>query len=45
MNGQVMQEGTQHNDNAIDLNKINPGTYLMLFDTVFGRTVQKIIKQ
>lgn len=45
MNGQVMQEGTQHNDNAVDLNKINPGTYLIVIDTIYGRTMQKIIKQ
>ena len=45
MSGQVIQKGTQQNDNVIDFNKINPGTYLMLVDTIFGHTVQKIIKQ
>ena len=36
MYGEVLQKGTQHNDNAIDLNKINPGTYLIVIDTIYG---------
>ena len=45
MYGEVLQKGTKHNHNAIDLNNINPGTHLIVIDTIFGRTVQKIIKQ
>lgn len=45
MYGEVLQKGTQHNDNAINFNKINPGTYLIVIDTLSGRTMQKIIKQ
>ena len=45
MYGEVLQKGTEHNHNAIDLNNINPGTHLIVIDTIFGRTVQKIIKQ
>ena len=45
MYGEVLQKGTKHNHNAIDLNNINPGTYLIVIDTIYGRTVQKIIKQ
>ena len=45
MNGKIIEKGTKHNEYAIDLNDLNPGSYLVLIDTKDGRTLQKIIKQ
>jgi len=45
MNGKIIEKGTKHNEYAIDLNDLNPGSYLIVIDTKDGRTLQKIIKQ
>jgi len=45
MYGEIIEKGTKHNENAIDLKDLNPGSYLIVIDTKDGRTLQKIIKQ
>ena len=45
MNGKIIEKGTKHNENAIDLKDLNPGSYLIVIDIKDGRTLQKIIKQ
>ena len=45
MYGGVIEGGTKHNESALDLNHCNPGSYLIVIETIYGRKMQKIIKQ